>query len=324
MTKDLSHKLSPDFLKNAVVKADVVEALSLIPTESVHLTFTSPPYFNARDYAHFPTYQDYLLFLRRTFSEVYRVTKPGRFCIVNTSPIIIPRPSRCLSSKRFPIPYDLHPILTKMGWEFVDDIVWEKPEACVKNRCGSFYYHRNPLAYKPNPVTEMIMVYRRSDNRLIDWNIRQYDKETIQRSKVKTFERTNVWKIAPAKDRVHSAVFPVDLANKIVRCYSVEGDLLFDPFAGSGTIGVAAIMAQRYFLLIERNDKYVERAFERFEESRDLTSDVLSPRLLTLESLKEWSEREKTKPKTGSPGPVHQKNTHTRCGNEEARLCPAT
>ena len=48
-----------------------------------------------------------------------------------------------------------------MGWEYIDDIIWLKPEASVKNRVGGFQQHRKPLGYKPNTVTEMIMVYRK-------------------------------------------------------------------------------------------------------------------------------------------------------------------
>jgi hypothetical protein len=122
------HTESYDYLKNVVVNADVREALSNVPNESVHLTFTSPPYYNARDYAIYPSYKAYLKFLAGVFKETHRVTKEGRFLIVNTSPIIIPRVSRAHSSKRYPIPFDLHPLLVEMGWEFIDDIIWLKPE----------------------------------------------------------------------------------------------------------------------------------------------------------------------------------------------------
>ena len=48
-----------------------------------------------------------------------------------------------------------------MGWEYVDDIVWLKPEPSAKNRVAGFNLHRKPLAYKPNCVTETLMVYRK-------------------------------------------------------------------------------------------------------------------------------------------------------------------
>jgi hypothetical protein len=206
----LSHTASYDFLKNVVVNADVLEALKCVPDESVHLTFTSPPYYNARDYSIYPSYKAYLDFLEKVFIQTHRITKEGRFLIVNTSPIIIPRVSRSHSSKRYGIPFDLHPLIVRNGWEFIDDIVWLKPETTVKNRIGGFMQHRKPLGYKPNAVTEYLMVYRKETDKLLDWNIRSYDNEIVENSKVGDgYETTNVWKIDPCHDKVHSAVFPV-------------------------------------------------------------------------------------------------------------------
>ncbi|HNC87252.1 MAG TPA: DNA methyltransferase, partial [Agitococcus sp.] len=149
-TTSMPHTKTYDFLKNIVVHADVLDALKNVPDESVHLTFTSPPYYNARDYSIYPSYQAYLEFLEQVFIQTHRITKEGRFLIINTSPIIIPRVSRSHSSRRYGIPFDLHAYIVKNGWEFVDDIVWLKPEASVKNRIGGFMQHRKPLGYKPN------------------------------------------------------------------------------------------------------------------------------------------------------------------------------
>ncbi len=170
----LPHPETYDFLKNVVVNAGVIETLKYVPDESIHLTFTSPPYYNARDYSIYPSYEAYLEFLAEVFKETHRITKEGRFLIVNTSPIIIPRVSRAHSSKRYPIPFDLHSYLMKMGWDFIDDNIWLKPEYSVKNRVGGFHQHRKPLGYKPNSITEYLMVYRKETPRLLDWNIRSY------------------------------------------------------------------------------------------------------------------------------------------------------
>jgi len=247
-------------LKNTVVQGDVIETLSCIPDESVHLTFTSPPYYNARDYSIYQSYEEYLNFLEKVFKEVHRVTKEGRFFVLNTSPIIIPRISRAHSSKRYPIPYDIHPILVKMGWEFIDDIVWVKPEASVKNRNAGFLQHRKPLGYKPNAISEMIMVYRKKTDKLLDWNISQYSWDKVKKSKVADkYETTNVWHISPTFDKVHSAVFPIELCNRVIKYYSFVDDLIFDPFAGSGTLGLAAVNLNRHFFLTEKEPKYIER-----------------------------------------------------------------
>ncbi len=252
-----AHRDSYGFLKNVVVLGDVREALSYVPDESLHLTFTSPPYYNARDYSIYKSYQEYLGFLEEVFHLTYQKTKEGRFLIVNTSPIIIPRVSRQHSSKRYPIPFDVHGLLVKIGWEFIDDIVWEKPETSVKNRNAGFLQHRKPLAYKPNAVTEYLIVYRKKTDKLIDWNIRQYDGKTVNESKIEDgYETSNVWRIDPKHDKVHSAVFPVELCERVVKYYSFKGDLVFDPFAGSGTFGKVAKNLSRFFFLAEKEPKY--------------------------------------------------------------------
>ncbi|MDR2808314.1 MAG: HEAT repeat domain-containing protein, partial [Spirochaetaceae bacterium] len=252
-----SHVESYDYLKNVVVCGDTIETMKLLKDESVHLTFTSPPYYNARDYSIYPSYKCYLEFLRDVFQEVYRITKEGRFLLINTSPVIVPRISRAHSSKRYPIPFDIHHYIVDIGWEFIDDIIWEKPEASVKNRVGGFQQHRKPLGYKPNPVTEYVMVYRKSTEKLLDWNIHQYDDAIVEASKIKdSFETTNVWKIDPCFDKIHSAVFPVELCKRVIQYYSYKKDLIFDPFGGSGTVGKTAKMLDRYFFLTEKDYRY--------------------------------------------------------------------
>ena len=77
--KPLAPPQSLDALKNIIVHADVRDVLGAVPDESVHLTFTSPPYYNARDYTLYESYAAYLQFLADIFREVHRITKEGRF-----------------------------------------------------------------------------------------------------------------------------------------------------------------------------------------------------------------------------------------------------
>jgi DNA modification methylase len=261
--KDKTHAKSSDLLKNVLVSGDVRETIKEIPNESIHLTFTSPPYYNARDYSLYKSYENYLEFLVNIFKEVHRITKEGRFFVLNTSPVIIPRMSRSHSSKRYSIPFDIHPMLTKIGWEFIEDIIWLKPDPSARNRNGGFFQHRKPLGYKANSVSEYVLVYRKQTDKLIDWNMNQYDQDIIEQSKVPgDYEKTNVWKIAPSNDKIHPATFPKELAARVIKFYSLKGDLVFDPFGGSGTVGQAAQILNRFFLLTEQENLYVERATE--------------------------------------------------------------
>ena len=285
----LPHAETYPFLKNVVVNGDVLEVLKYVPEESIHLTFTSPPYYNARDYSIYPSYEAYLRFLEKVFQETYRITKEGRFLIVNTSPVIIPRISRAHSSKRYPIPFDIHYFLVEMGWDFIDDIIWQKPEYSVKNRVGGFQQHRKPLAYKPNATTEYLMVYRKQTEKLIDWNIRQYSQELVEQSKVADgFETTNVWQIHPKSDKVHSAIFPVDLCKRVIEYYSYKGDLVFDPFGGSGTLGRTAKVLGRNFFLTEKEQKYFEY-MQTFKTEKGLFNEN-NTTFLTLDEFKNTTQ----------------------------------
>lgn len=285
-----NHPKSLDALKNIIICADVQETFPVIPDESVHLTFTSPPYYNARDYTIFQSYNAYLDFLTDVFKETHRITKEGRFFVLNTSPVIVPRISRAHSSKRYAIPYDMHPRLTDMGWEFIDDIIWIKPEYAAKNRNGGFFQHRKPLCYKANSVTESVMVYRKKTSKLIDWNLRQYDDETVEASKILgEYEKSNAWTINPATDKQHPAVFPTELASRVIQFYSFKGDLIFDPFGGSGTVGRVAMEQMRYFLLCEKEPKYVEYVKKTWDASLFHASAF---KVLSLTDFKEnMSER---------------------------------
>ncbi|MCS6829116.1 MAG: DNA methyltransferase [Armatimonadota bacterium] len=278
------HRYSPAWLHNVLVNADVLDVLRHVPDESIHLTFTSPPYYNARDYTIYRSYDEYLQFLVRVFTEVHRITKEGRFFVLNTSPVLVPRMSRQHSSTRYLIPFDIHPLITRVGFDFIDDIIWVKPEPSAKNRNGGFYQHRKPLGYKANSVVEYVIVYRKHTDKLIDWNMRQYDPETVEASKVLgDYEKTNVWRIAPSADPVHPAVFPVELATRIIELYSYRGDLVFDPFAGRGTVGIAALQTGRFYFLVEKDPQYAAYARQLLSEGNLFGGDSI--RMLTLEEF---------------------------------------
>lgn len=251
-----------------IVKGDAESALDAFPDGVAGLAFTSPPYYNARpEYAEWESYDGYLAKIGRVVAEVHRVLDEGRFLVMNTAPVLLRRQSRSHASKRIGVPFDLHGVIVGQGFDFIDDIVWLKPEGAgwATGRGRRFAADRNPLQYKAVPVTEYLMVYRKQTDRLIDWNIReQADHESVAASKIgDDYERTNVWRIKPASSPNHPAVFPLELADRVVRYYSFETDLVLDPFAGSGTTAVAAAAAGRRFAMVEVDDGYVESTKSR-------------------------------------------------------------
>jgi DNA modification methylase len=256
-----NYPISP--LANTVVCGDCLVELDKLPDQSVDLVFTSPPYYNVHpECGTYPSYQEYLEFLRASVERIHRVLVDGRFLVVNTSPVLAARSSRGESSQRFAIPFDLHHLIMGFDYEFIEEIVWVKPEGAgwVSHRGRRFAADRYPLQYKTVPVTEYLMVYRKKSDRLIDWFIRNHpDRFAVEMSRISgDYERINVWRICPSSSPVHPATFPVELAERVVRYYSFKDDLVLDPLAGIGTVGTAALNLDRRFYLIERRRKYVE------------------------------------------------------------------
>ena len=250
-------------LRSTLIQGDAEETLAELPSESVDLVFTSPPYFNARpDYSEYAVYEEYLSKMRKIIQQSHRLLSEGRFFVINVSPVLIRRANRNESSRRIAVPFDLHRLFIEEGFDFIDDIIWEKPSGAgwATGRGRRFAADRTPLQYKAVPVTEYVLVYRKRTDRLIDWNIRNHpDQDAVQRSKVgDDYERTNIWKVTPSHSKDHPAIFPDELVSRVIKYYSFEGDVVLDPFAGSGTLGRVAHKLNRRFVLSELDPDYVD------------------------------------------------------------------
>ncbi|MGD9872841.1 MAG: site-specific DNA-methyltransferase [Kiritimatiellia bacterium] len=266
-TKALTSNTAPaqgqiSFVRNTVILGDSENALLDMPSQSVDLIFTSPPYYNARpEYEDYLSYESYLLKMRRVIHNCHRVLGEGRFFVMNVSPVLIRRANRNEASTRIAVPFDMHRLFIEEGFDFIDDIHWVKPEGAgwATGRGRRFAADRQPLQYKAVPVTEYILVYRKHTDKLIDWNIRNHpDQEAVKDSKISgEYDKTNIWRIHPAFHSAHPAVFPLELAKKVIRYYSFKKDVVLDPFAGTGTVGRAAVVLSRRFVLIENEPKYI-------------------------------------------------------------------
>ena len=249
-------------MRNTLAFGDCEQVLPDLPAGGVDLVFTSPPYYNARpEYTDYLTYEEYLLKIRKVIQQAHRVLAEGRFFVINIAPVLIRRSNRTVASKRIAVPFDIHRLFMEEGFDFIDDIIWEKPEGAgwATSRGRRFAADRNPLQYKAVPVTEYILVYRKHTNKLIDWNIRAHpDQRLVNASRIgDDYEHTNIWHIKPAHDKRHPAVFPVELAEKVISYYSFKNDVVLDPFAGIGTVGKAATKLGRRFVLIEQAAEYM-------------------------------------------------------------------
>lgn len=262
-------------LKNRIDKpklliGDSAETLSELQEQSIQLIFTSPPYYNARAYSDYHSYKEYLKKIKDVFVACNRVLEDGRFIIVNISPVITKRPGREFESIRYPIHFDFHKILEESGYYFVDEIIWIKPEVCVPNRIGGYLQTRKPLTYKPNCITESLLVYRKNCDFLLDKNVNDYgsDYDKFLGEKVDT---TNCWYITPKSDKNHPAVFPEELCKRVLKYYSFKGDSILDPFAGSGTLGRVARAMGRTPVMCEISEEYANIIENERKEYYDIS-----------------------------------------------------
>ena len=250
------HKPVPKITTPLLLIGDNCKTLKTLPENCIQLIFTSPPYYNAREYSDYGSYAEYLAKMGNTFRECHRVLEDGRFIIVNVSPVITRRPGREFESIRYPIHYDLHRVLTESGYYFIDEILWVKPDPSVPDRVSGYRQTRKPLSYKPNCITESLMVYRKNCSFLLDRNMKEHDE--YDRHDDEAIDTTNCWYITPKYDKNHPAVFPEELCRKVLRYYSFEGDAVMDPFAGSGTFGRVARKMGRVPVLCEVNEDYAQ------------------------------------------------------------------
>lgn len=277
-------------LANTIRLGDSEELLKEMPNECVDLVFTSPPYYNAKpEYAEYLSYEDYLLKMQKIIHECARVLNEGRFFVLNVSPVLQRRASRNEASKRIAVPFDFHRLFIEEGFEFVDDIIWVKPEGAgwATGRGRRFAADRNPLQYKPVPVTEYVLVYRKKTDKLIDWLIRKHpDQTALAESKIEDgYDVTNIWKITPAHHKLHPAIFPMELAEKVIKYYSIKNDVVLDPFAGTGTTGKAAAKLDRRFALLEQDKDYMEIIKGSFQEARHLNIEWVNVDINPLNNL---------------------------------------
>ncbi|WP_240329863.1 DNA methyltransferase [Helicobacter suis] len=155
-------KQSSQIKRPTLLVGDNRLTLNKIGQGQIQLVFTSPPYYNARTYSSYKNYKEYLKQMQESLAQAYRILEEGRFIIINVFPVIVKRAGREFESIRYPIHFDFHSILVQSGFYFVDEIIWIKPEVCVPNRIAGYLQTKRALSYKPNCITESLLVYRKN------------------------------------------------------------------------------------------------------------------------------------------------------------------
>lgn len=230
------------------------ESMDELPDNSVHLMITSPPYNVSKEYDADLTLEEYRDFLRRVFHEVHRVLIPGGRACVNIAN---------LGRKPYiPLHAYIARDMVELGYAMRGEIIWNKgTSAGPSTAWGSWKSASNPTL---RDVHEYILVFSKAEFARNG----KTRKDTITRDEFLEFTKS-VWTFpAESARRVgHPAPFPLELPRRLIQLYSFAGDVVLDPFAGSGTTCVAAVLSGRRYVGYETQESYIDIATKRIREA---------------------------------------------------------
>lgn len=227
------------------------EHMREIPDGSVHLMVTSPPYNATKAYDKDLTLEEYLDLLRRVFSETYRVLVHGGRACVNIAN---------LGRKPYiPLSDYISQMMLEIGFLMRGEIIWYKGAGAGTSMAwGSWCSASNPVL---RDTHEYILVFSKGTFRRPK---PEGKTSTITREQFLEWTKS-VWLINPeSASRVgHPAPFPVELPYRLIQLYTYSGDLVLDPFMGSGSTAIAALKAGRKYIGYEVEVEYLRLAEER-------------------------------------------------------------
>lgn len=249
-------------------KGDCLEILKDIPDNSVDLTITSPPYDDLRNY-------NSKIDFKQLAIDLYRITKNGGIVVWNVNDKI-KNGTKSLSSFKQSL------IFNDIGFNVNDVMIWKKsnPMPQVKqpryNQCFEYMF----IFSKGKPKTfNPIMVdcksadkeYKSTCKKITKDKERTYKEFIINKQKIDN----NIWEFAVSQNKTeHPSVFPLELPLRHIKSWSNEGDIILDPFMGSGTTGVACVNTNRNFIGIELSEEYYNIAKERIEKAQNKWEDL--------------------------------------------------
>jgi len=245
----------PDEFVNKIIVGDSEEILKKFPDNSIDLIFTSPPYNFGLDYETYKDgvhWEEYFDKLFRIFKECIRVLKFGGRIVVNVQPLFSDYiPTHHIISNFF--------MENKMIWK--GEIIWEKNNYnCKYTAWGSWKSPSNPyLKY----TWEFLEIFSKG-------TLKHYGKKedaTITADEFKKWVYAK-WEIPPERNMKkfgHPAMFPEELAERVIKLFSFKGDIVLDPFNGVGTTTVVAKRLGRKYVGIDISEDYCRIAEERLK-----------------------------------------------------------
>lgn len=227
------------------------EHMKEVPDNSLHLMVTSPPYNVTKEYDEDLSLKEYLQLLRNVFSETYRVLVYGGRACVNVANL----------GRRPYIPLSdyISQMMTEIGFKMRGEIIWNKGAgAGVSMAWGSWQSASNPVL---RDTHEYILVFCKG---AFDRKKTEGKENTIAKEQFMEWTKS-VWIMNPesAKKVGHPAPFPVELPYRLIQLYTYKGDIILDPFMGSGSTAIAALKSDRKYIGYDIDSEYIKLAEER-------------------------------------------------------------
>lgn len=279
--------------ESTVLVGDALELLQTVPDGSVRMCITSPPYWGLRDYGHEgqvglePTPDEYVSNMVNLFREVRRTLTDDGTLWLNLG-------DTYYKKQLTGVPWRLALALQADGWNLRQDIIWHKPnpmpesvkDRCVKSHEYVFLLSKSPryfidhdhlteaaTGYDGRKATAMKAAPKYEDAPFWPGELSRQNFHTKKHERwrwvdgVPIRNKRSVWTIPtqPFKG-AHFAVMPEGLAEPCILAGSQVGDIVLDPFAGSGTSGLISLRHGRRFIGIELNPDYAELAEQRIAE----------------------------------------------------------
>jgi len=265
ITEYVENPIPPEFLDKIFCKSS--EKMEEIPDSSIHLMITSPPYNVGKEYDENLTLNEYREFLRKVWSEVKRVLVPGGRACINIAN---------LGRKPYiPLHVFIVEDMLDLGFLMRGEIIWNKASSGSPSTAwGSWLSAKNPVL---RDVHEYILVF--SKGMFSRGNLRR--KSTISKEEFLDFTKS-VWTFAaePATKIGHPAPFPVELPYRLIQLYTFEGEIVLDPFMGSGQTAIAAVKTHRHYVGYDINEEYTRLAERRIKE---FSLSLNTPQLFSFE-----------------------------------------
>ena len=243
----------PHYKFDRVICGDVLEELAKVPSSSIHMIITSPPYNVGIEYSDYDDkrqYAEYRYWLAEVWKECFRVLKRGGRLALEVAPTGI--------AQFVPLHHDLSRDIRAAKFEHRAEVLWAKQNmSAPRTAWGSW---TNPIHPHVIPSWEYVEIFHKDS-----WKL-EGDREMIDIEPEDFRDWSDgVWEIAPDTKRVvgHPATFPEELIRRLLKFFTYRGNIVMDPFGGTGTVAAVAKMTNRHFIHIDHSEKYCKAAAAR-------------------------------------------------------------